>query len=197
MPSIHQKMNTRTRALIRDTFIESIAERGFDKVTIRQVVEKAGINRGTFYLHYSDKYELIAHIQSELLEGFREVLVVGIDFEDTYRHHFEKKPYPQFTAIFAYFVRHAELFELLSGTKGEAGFPAKLKKTVVQSFHRKLDNSRVFARHPSVPADYFTAYTASLLLGIMEAWLEREPRESAEELALIYNEMMTMQRILR
>lgn len=197
MPSIHQQMNDRTRAAIRETFIASVRESGFGKVTVRQIVEKAGINRGTFYLHFSDKYDLMEQIQNELLDGFRQVLIVAIDFGETYRHHLEKKPYPQFAAIFAYFASHAELFELLSGKKGEAGFPAKLKKTVIRSFHRKLDNSRIFERHPSVPPDYFTAYTASLLLGITEAWLERGQNESAEELALIYNELMVMQRIFR
>ncbi|MEJ8305308.1 TetR/AcrR family transcriptional regulator [Saccharibacillus sacchari] len=62
MPSIHQKMNERTRSLIRETFIELVAECGFDKVTIRQIVEKVGINRGRFYLHYSDKYDPVVPV---------------------------------------------------------------------------------------------------------------------------------------
>lgn len=197
MPSVHQQMNNRTRSVIRQSFMALLQESGFDKVTIRQIGERAGINRGTFYLHYLDKYDLMDQIQNELLNGLRQALVASIDFEDTYRHFLEQRPYPPFTAIFAYFEQNAERFELLSSKKGEAGFPAKLKKAVAISFHRKLDNSRIFERHPSVPADYFTAYAASLLLGIVEAWLDRGRSESAEELSLIYNEMMTMQRILR
>ncbi len=196
MPSVHQQMNERTRSAIREAFIGLIEETGFDRVSVRQIGERAGIHRGTFYLHYLDKYDLMEQLQHELLEGFRQVLVVPIDFGEVYRHSTEKLAYPPFVAIFAYFDQNADLFRLLSGAKGEAGFSEKLKKTVIRSFRRKLENGRIFERFPAIPADYFTAYTASLLLGVVEAWLERRQPESAEELAVIYNEMMAMQRFL-
>ncbi|QDH23138.1 TetR/AcrR family transcriptional regulator [Saccharibacillus brassicae] len=197
MFSVHEQMNARTRSAIRETFIALVREHGFDQVKIRQIGEGASINRGTFYLHYLDKYDLMERIQDELLEGFRQKLIVPIDFEETYRHHLQRLPYAPFTEIFAYFVQHANLFELLGSKNGEAGFPLKLKKAVTLSFEKKLGNSRILERHPDVPSDYFNAYAASLLLGTVEAWLERARPETPEQLALIYNELMMIQRLIR
>lgn len=54
---------------IRTAFYELLREEGFQKVTVRMIVERAGINRSTFYLHYQDKYDLLESIEEELSGG--------------------------------------------------------------------------------------------------------------------------------
>lgn len=39
----------RTKKLIKDAFFSLIEEQGFEAVTVKQLTERAGINRGTFY----------------------------------------------------------------------------------------------------------------------------------------------------
>ena len=39
----------RTKKLIKDAFFSLIEEQGFEGVTVKQLTERAGINRGTFY----------------------------------------------------------------------------------------------------------------------------------------------------
>ena len=45
----------RTRELLQKSLIELIAERGYDAITINEIVDRANIGRTTFYLHYSRK----------------------------------------------------------------------------------------------------------------------------------------------
>ncbi|WP_277408505.1 TetR/AcrR family transcriptional regulator [Lacrimispora xylanisolvens] len=49
----------KTRQLIMDTFIDLLSEKEFEKITINDIAERADINRGTVYLHYMDKYDLL------------------------------------------------------------------------------------------------------------------------------------------
>ena len=49
----------KTRQLIMNTFIDLLAEKGFEKITINDISERANINRGTVYLHYVDKFDLL------------------------------------------------------------------------------------------------------------------------------------------
>ena len=76
----------KTRKLIRDAFLKLIEEKGFEDITINDISDNAMINRSTFYLHYTDKYDLLdktvddvitklmnlvepeAHVQGENLE---------------------------------------------------------------------------------------------------------------------------------
>lgn len=55
----------RTRALIVRAFEELVAERGHTGLTVREIAERATINRATFYAHFRDQYELFDHFISE------------------------------------------------------------------------------------------------------------------------------------
>ncbi|GFZ30069.1 hypothetical protein CSC2_05950 [Clostridium zeae] len=52
----------RTRQLIKEAFSTLLQKKGFDSITIKDIAEKASINRATFYAHYEDKYALLEDI---------------------------------------------------------------------------------------------------------------------------------------
>jgi AcrR family transcriptional regulator len=49
----------RTRALIEQAFMDELSAKGFQSVSVQDITERAGVNRSTFYLHFTDKYELL------------------------------------------------------------------------------------------------------------------------------------------
>ncbi len=55
-------MNATTKDKIFQTFLDILKEKPFDKITVRDVVERCGINRNTFYYYYSDLYELLEEL---------------------------------------------------------------------------------------------------------------------------------------
>jgi AcrR family transcriptional regulator len=55
----------RTRKLIMDAFIRLSQQKDFDNITIKDITEKATINRATFYYHFSDKYDLLEQVINE------------------------------------------------------------------------------------------------------------------------------------
>jgi AcrR family transcriptional regulator len=50
---------TRTRNLLEQAFTEVVAEKGFQSVSVKDITDKAGVNRATFYAHFPDKYALL------------------------------------------------------------------------------------------------------------------------------------------
>jgi AcrR family transcriptional regulator len=62
----------RTRRLLLDSFSELLAEhKSIRKISIQSITEHAGVNRVTFYAHFTDKYELLSAWKREI---FREAL---------------------------------------------------------------------------------------------------------------------------
>lgn len=59
----------KTRANIKNTFIELLFEKEFNEITIQNILDKALINRSTFYKHYSDKYELAEQLVDEIVKN--------------------------------------------------------------------------------------------------------------------------------
>jgi AcrR family transcriptional regulator len=49
----------RTRQLLEQSFMEVVAVKGFQSVSVQDITEKAGVNRATFYAHFPDKYALL------------------------------------------------------------------------------------------------------------------------------------------
>ncbi|MBX3083311.1 MAG: TetR/AcrR family transcriptional regulator [Anaerolineae bacterium] len=56
----------RTRKLLQQAFIELTEEKGFAALTVRDITERAMVNRSTFYRHYLDKYDLLDQYLSEI-----------------------------------------------------------------------------------------------------------------------------------
>ena len=71
--------NTETRGLIKEAFTVLMKEKGFQTLTVSDITRKAGINRGTFYLHYVDKYDLLEKLEEDLLDDLTEILLKKYD----------------------------------------------------------------------------------------------------------------------
>ncbi|WP_217593164.1 TetR/AcrR family transcriptional regulator [Cohnella sp. GbtcB17] len=59
----------RTVRLLKQSFRELVEEKGFDAVTVRDIAERADVNRGTFYAHFPDKYSLLDLVIREKLQA--------------------------------------------------------------------------------------------------------------------------------
>lgn len=58
----------KTLAAIRNAFIELRSHKPLEKITIKELTEKAEISKATFYLHYQDVYDLSSSIQEEVID---------------------------------------------------------------------------------------------------------------------------------
>ena len=62
------RRHARTERRIREAFTELVMEKNVDKITIKELAERADIDRKTFYLHYSSVWDVLEEIQGEILE---------------------------------------------------------------------------------------------------------------------------------
>lgn len=62
----------KTQANIVNAFYEVIAKESFEQLTVSKLCEVADINRGTFYLNYLDKYDLLEQVIKEEIRSLTE-----------------------------------------------------------------------------------------------------------------------------
>ena len=60
-----RQRQTTTKIDLRNALSQLLLQQNFESITIRELTEKAGINRGTFYLHYVDKYDMFEQMKKE------------------------------------------------------------------------------------------------------------------------------------
>ena len=55
----------KTKRAIRSAFYELIKEKPLEKITVREIAERAEINKTTFYAHYETVYDLVDQLEQE------------------------------------------------------------------------------------------------------------------------------------
>lgn len=74
-----------TRKAIMNIFMEQLERKSLDKITVKDIIEEAGVNRNTFYYHFKDIYDLIDKIFEEELEKRLSEIDEELTFYEEYK----------------------------------------------------------------------------------------------------------------
>ena len=72
-----------TQMVLKESLLSLLKEKPINKITVKELCDLAELNRATFYSHYRDCYDLMEHIENELLEAFRQALELAKTFDVT------------------------------------------------------------------------------------------------------------------
>lgn len=176
----------RTRKLLKDALIELSAKRGFDAVTVGDIVGRAKINRATFYRHYEDKYALVEEIFQEAIDRLRSDLkppterALSVALQD---------PPERLVKLFEHFADHKHLYGVLLGGNGSSWFIGKMRDQVTefleqreqllnQAQAKKLGNEEI-----GIPRMVGLTLASNLLLSTITWWLENGKEYSPKQMA--------------
>jgi AcrR family transcriptional regulator len=174
----------RTKQVIRDALVALIEEKGFDALTVKDITNKANINRGTFYLHYHDKFDLLEQTVDEIAEECKNIILEAnkLNFND-YRNFDE--PIPVLVSLFEFFQTNASLMHALLSLKGDMAFRNHFKKVLWTNLFEKELSIHVKKANFLVPSEYLMAYIMSAHLGVVQQWLESGCCETPRQMAFI------------
>jgi AcrR family transcriptional regulator len=181
----------RTKRMIRDALTVLMEEKGFEGITVADLTARADINRGTFYLHYRDKYDLLEQSENEIIQKLNKLAVElqNLSADDAISFFDHNKPVPFLVNLFEYLLENKGFMKVILGPKGDPSFQAKIKEVMKKNLQQNL-SMRFKKEKMLVPEDYFFAYVSSAHLGVIQHWLESEMKESPLELSLILTKMV-------
>ncbi len=197
LKSPNDRRTMRTKRLIRNALSELIEESGYNNISITDITKKADINRGTFYLHYVDKYDLLEKIENEVIQELRDGIdnvsnIDTVNIEYVTNIDSVDKPMPFMIKVFEYIKENSAFMKAILGPKGDPKFHIKIKELIESSlFEKKL--VRAFKKENMlVPQEYFISYVLSAHLGVIQQWLESGMEKSPEDMALILSKMFLL-----
>lgn len=178
MPKMDRRIQ-RTRDLLQKALIELIDERGYDAITIQDIVERANIGRTTFYKHYNGK--------DDLFMSCHEAIVSSFQFERLYTHPLsreellEREAPPRLTLAFQHLDEtRARLTPIFHGKDG----PMILKQIRDRSAKEIEANLRAVMHKAddSIPLDILASYLAGAQLALVLWWLEKRRAHTSKDL---------------
>jgi AcrR family transcriptional regulator len=159
----------KTRQVIMNTFIDLLAEKGFEKITIIDIAERANINRGTFYLHYVDKFDLL----DKCIETYIELLLQYCA-NSTDKNLSERA----FQSVFEYLEKNFAIYKLLLSNEGFGFFRSRLYSIIVQTVNEVgvIKSKSIVSSN-----DLTTHFLASGFIGVLEWWINNSMPCSVQE----------------
>ncbi|HPF44857.1 MAG TPA: TetR/AcrR family transcriptional regulator [Syntrophomonadaceae bacterium] len=174
----------RTKQVIREALVGLIEEKGFDSLTVKDITERANINRGTFYLHYRDKFDLLEQTVSEIAEECKNIVLQSNEL-NLIDYRKSDEPVPVMVSLFEYFNENASLIRALLGIKGDLSFQTQFKKVLWSNIFEKELSVHIKKENLLVPSEYLITYLISAHLGVVQQWLDKDVRESPRQMASI------------
>ncbi|QHS23755.1 TetR/AcrR family transcriptional regulator [Virgibacillus sp. MSP4-1] len=156
----------RTKKHLQQALIYLTKEKGFQSVSVKDIVQYAGYNRSTFYVHYQDKFDLARDLLNTVLQGLEQSVEVPyhskrkVDTEQLNQNSFQ---------IISYIYDNRNFFELITCEDTIPELHTKFPQTILKIYQQKFEFKTLY--HLPVDMEYFTRYTAYGFYGLISMWI--------------------------
>ena len=168
----------RTRKQLQQAFIELTVEKGFTELTIRDITERAMVNRSTFYRHYQDKYDLLEHYINDMYE-LTEGTSSGTEPSRSVSRETPSAPF----GLLKHIQQFADFYRAMLGKKGDPYFAERFRQNTQKRFRSLLVLTDADFGPGVPPIDLRISCIAHAGIGAINWWLEQEQPCSPEQLA--------------
>lgn len=162
---------SRTKEAVNKAFLELFSEKAFEQITVNDIAERANVNRGTVYLHYKDKYDLLDQSIADHLNK----LVTFCTGNDS--HHGTTSLMCDLEPVFQYFRQNALFFSAMLANQRTSLFRERMIRFISASVKGELDG-----QHPDTCAEneLNAQFMASAFVGVVEWWIQSGMPHSPE-----------------
>lgn len=179
-----QKMDRRirrTRDRLGDALVSLMQEKRFDTITVQDLLDRARVSRSTFYVHYTDKDDLLMSDADEFFEAISMALSVRRDKSD------RVAPVSEF---FAHVAEMRRFFNALAASDKAHETLELARGHFARGIERRLAE---LPRARGITAADRAAIAFALagsLLSLLTWWLDHGRRESPAQMDEIYHQLV-------
>ena len=164
---------TETKERIKNAFFDLYGEKKIDRISIKEITDRAQLNRGTFYVYYKDIYDLLEKTEDELiaeLVGKLRSLIPKI---------LREEDLDPFLPPLEFYQRYSKFLKILLGVNGDPNFIHKIKAILKKTLRELLLKEQI----PEVEnMEYIMEFISSAQIGIISHWLVNDMELSTYEL---------------
>ena len=167
-----------TKQNLMDAFWSFYSVKKIEQITVKEITEKAGYNRGTFYEYFSDVYDVLEQIERALIPDMNDLPPIS--------NPTSENGVLQLDLFMKLYEKNNVYYAILLGENGDPAFASRLKQAV------KPMIGETFLLHNVAPLEvnYISEFILSAMIGIMGYWFRENRSLPADRLiALVYDLM--------
>lgn len=165
-----------TKRMLKDALIEMLKEKDIYHISVRELCEKADVNRTTFYKYYSSQFDLLTDMENDMLEFLSQ----------TIRSH-EADPEKIIASACYYLEQNLDFARLIVNNNVDPTFAQKLfameslKESALKNFAGNKSEAEL---------EYIYNFLTYGAFRMVCVWLNKEKRETPEAFARLIHQMM-------
>lgn len=174
----------RTRKTLQDALIALILEKGYEAITVQDVIERADVGRSTFYAHFVDKDALLLSQFEHLQADFERHLVEhAADDANTDLLDFSG-------VMFRHAQRYRRVYQAVVGRQSGQLMQRHLEKTLTAGVNKRVKRLWVGGQRQAIPPDILTHHLVSAMMSLLIWWLDHDLPHPPERMDQIYRQLM-------
>lgn len=160
----------RTRALLREALMSLIRERGFEGLSVQDIVDRANVGRATFYSHFESKDDLLVSGLEELRTSIRTHQRAGGQASG---------PFAFGRELFAHAAEHLDVFRAMAGKRSGAVVQQVFQHILLELVRDEVSMALKGKGHRA--QEPIARFLAAGLWGLLSWWVDARPRPSVED----------------
>lgn len=160
----------KTRNSLRKALVYLMRREKIEDISVQKITETASITRGTFYLHYKDKYDFIKSAIKEILDDFfAEVMVDSDDFSLSMKRTVQVF---SVSRAFNYIEKNADIFDVLLNSEKTDFFYEQMYDRLANGLVNYCNTVNDPQKQQPVPLQLQISFIDSAFLGLIRHWLK-------------------------
>ncbi|WP_165443517.1 TetR/AcrR family transcriptional regulator [Olsenella sp. Marseille-P4559] len=152
----------RSIRLLKEAFMELLAEKSYQSITVSDVARKADLNRGTFYAHFDNVDDLMRSVMADAADRISEFLSKAVETG------FLEDPMPVLTQVGDYLDQNRELTRKLVESRSVEPFVFALEARFREWVQRRIP---VRTPQEKSASAVLTDYVAGGVLQTYRSWI--------------------------
>ena len=174
----------KTRKLFEDALIELLKTKDINQITVTDLSEIADMNRGSFYTHYDDIYDLLESIENQMLSELTQIAATEPRAGEIFL--FEEE-FTNIVNALKYVEENKEIFKVLLNDQGSLLFLNRMKNIFSEKLLSRLLTLSVSNEKYN---NLLTAFYMSGFIGAIQEWMKNDFNITAFEMATLIKALL-------
>ncbi len=176
----------RTRQALHHALIALILEKGYDAITVQDIIDRANVGRSTFYAHFVGKEDLLRAGLTELGKMLREYQRTSLAALGKPQDRCLGFVLP----LFEHAQGHTDLYRAMVGRRSGAVVMARLREVLVDLVRDDLKALEGGKASEAVPRGAMIQFIVGALMAIMTWWIDQKSRMPAAEAVSVFQRLI-------
>ena len=176
----------RTRLALHQALISLMVEKGFEALTVQDIIDRADVGRSTFYAHYVDKEDLLR----SGLKNLSKQLISRQRAQSAKAGGSRDRAFGFSDALFEHAYSHRDTYRAIVGRRSGAVVMAEMRAMLadlVRNELKVLPSGRLLT---GVPKGALVQFVVGALMSILTWWLDESPKLPPAEADAIFRRLV-------